>query len=119
MSARRRNCWPMTPRPRCPSTRACSTSRRTTRRAAPRRRRRRRPNSARPGRRSEQETGATVMTDSHRSFFDELNWFDEEHCNRLDDELRWARAECPVVRTKYDGGMYIVTRYEDLRTVAE
>jgi cytochrome P450 len=59
------------------------------------------------------------MTDSHRSFFDELNWFDEEHCNRLDDELRWARAECPVVRTKYDGGMYIVTRYEDLRTVAE
>jgi cytochrome P450 len=59
------------------------------------------------------------MTDSHRSFFDELNWFDEEHCNRLDDELRWARAKCPVVHTKYDGGMYIVTRYEDLRTVAE
>jgi cytochrome P450 len=59
------------------------------------------------------------MTDSHRSFFDELNWFDEEHCNRLDDELRWARAKCPVVHTEYDGGMYIVTRYEDLRTVAE
>jgi cytochrome P450 len=59
------------------------------------------------------------MTDSHRSFFTELNWFDEEHCTRLDDELRWARKECPVVHTKYDGGMYIVTRYEDLRTVAE
>ena len=36
------------------------------------------------------------MADSDRSFFTELNWFDEEQCNRLDDELRWARAECPV-----------------------
>jgi cytochrome P450 len=59
------------------------------------------------------------MTESHRSFFEELNWFDAEQCARLDDELRWARAECPVVHTKYDGGMYIVTRYDDLRTVAE
>lgn len=59
------------------------------------------------------------MTESHRSFFEELNWFDAEQCARLDDELRWARAQCPVVHTSYDGGMYIVTRYDDLRTVAE
>jgi cytochrome P450 len=59
------------------------------------------------------------MTESHRTFFDELNWFDAEQCARLDDELRWARGKCPVVHTKYDGGMYIVTRYDDLRTVAE
>jgi len=59
------------------------------------------------------------MTDPHRSFFDDLNWFDEAHCTRLDDELRWARAECPVVHTNYDGGMYVVTRHQDLRTVAE
>lgn len=59
------------------------------------------------------------MTESHRSFFEELNWFDAAQCTRLDDELRWARAECPVVHTQYDGGMYIVTRYDDLRTVAE
>ena len=59
------------------------------------------------------------MTDPHRSFFDDLNWFDEDHCTRLDDELRWARAECPVVHTNYDGGMYVITRHEDLRTVAE
>lgn len=59
------------------------------------------------------------MTDPHRSFFDDLNWFDEEHCIRLDDELRWARAKCPVVHTNYDGGMYVVTRHEDLRMVAE
>lgn len=60
-----------------------------------------------------------AMTDPHRQFFEELNWFDAEHCARLDDELRWARRRCPVVHTNYDGGMHIVTRYEDLRTMAE
>jgi cytochrome P450 len=59
------------------------------------------------------------MADPHRQFFEELDWFDPEHCARLDDELQWARRECPVVHTKYDGGMHIVTRYEDLRTVAQ
>jgi cytochrome P450 len=59
------------------------------------------------------------MADPHRSFFEELDWFDPEQCTRLDDELRWARAQCPVVHSNYDGGMYVVTRYEDLRTVAE
>ncbi|GAA1268826.1 cytochrome P450 [Pseudonocardia aurantiaca] len=59
------------------------------------------------------------MVDSHQHFFDELNWFDEEHCTRMDDELRWARSECPVVHTNYDGGMHVVTRYDDLRAVAE
>ncbi|CNE42647.1 cytochrome P450 143 [Mycobacterium tuberculosis] len=59
------------------------------------------------------------MADPHRQFFEELDWFDPEHCARLDDELQWARRECPVVHTNYDGGMHIVTRYEDLRTVAQ
>jgi cytochrome P450 len=59
------------------------------------------------------------MADSHQRFFDELNWFDAGHCARLDDELTWARAECPVVHTSFNGGMHIVTRYDDLRTVAE
>ena len=59
------------------------------------------------------------MTDAHRRFFEELDWFNQEHCARLDDELQWARQECPVVHTNYDGGMHIVTRYDDLRTVAE
>jgi cytochrome P450 len=60
-----------------------------------------------------------AMADPHRQFFEELNWFDAEQCARLDDELRWARRQCPVVHTNYDGGMHIVTRYQDLRTVAE
>jgi cytochrome P450 len=59
------------------------------------------------------------MADSHHRFFDELDWFDAAHCARLDDELTWARAECPVVHTNFNGGMHIVTRYDDLRTVAE
>jgi cytochrome P450 len=60
-----------------------------------------------------------TMADPHREFFEELDFFNAEHCARLDDELRWARGECPVVHTNYDGGMHIVTRYDDLRTVAE
>ncbi|MDB4872959.1 MAG: Cytochrome, partial [Gemmatimonadales bacterium] len=59
------------------------------------------------------------MVDSHRQFFDKLNWFDEQMCTRLDGELQWARAECPVVHTRFGGGAHIVTRYDDLRTVAE
>lgn len=57
--------------------------------------------------------------DSHPQFFDELNWFDEQMCTRLDGELQWARAECPVVHTRFGGGAHIVTHYDDPRTVAE
>ncbi|MEU7634061.1 cytochrome P450 [Nocardia sp. NPDC049220] len=58
------------------------------------------------------------MIDSHQDFFDGLDFFDERHCARLDDELKWAREQCPVVHTNFGGGMHIVTRYADLRTVA-
>ena len=60
-----------------------------------------------------------VNADPHREFFDKLNWFDEADCERLDEELAWARKECPVVHTGFDGGMHVITRYDDLRTVAE
>jgi cytochrome P450 len=59
------------------------------------------------------------MADSHHRFFEELDWFDADHCAQLDDELTWARAQCPVAHTNFNGGMHIVTRYDDLRTVAE
>lgn len=58
------------------------------------------------------------MADSHQEFFENLDWFDESHCARLDDQLAWARAQCPVVHTGFGGGMHVVTRYEDLVTVA-
>jgi cytochrome P450 len=59
------------------------------------------------------------VTDQHREFFEKLDWYRREDCERLEDELRWAREQCPIVHSGYDGGMYVVTRYEDLRTVAE
>jgi cytochrome P450 len=59
------------------------------------------------------------MTDAHREFFENLDWFRREDCERLPEELAWSRKECPVVHSAFDGGQYVVTRYEDLRTVAE
>ena len=59
------------------------------------------------------------MTDQHTEFFENIDWFNREDCERLDDELKWARSECPVPHSGFDGGMYVVTRYDDLRTVAE
>ena len=35
----------------------------------------------------------------------------------LVEALAVARAECPVPHTEADGGYYVVTRYEDVRTV--
>ncbi|AYF73896.1 cytochrome P450 [Nocardia yunnanensis] len=58
------------------------------------------------------------MTDDHQGFFDRLDWFDEQDCARLDEELTWARGACPVAHTGFGEGMYVVTRYEDLVTVA-
>lgn len=59
------------------------------------------------------------MTDTHHEFFRKLDWFAEDDCARLDEELAWARAESPVVHSDFDGGMYVVTTYEGLRTVGE
>jgi cytochrome P450 len=59
------------------------------------------------------------MTDAHREFFENIDWFRTEDCKRLPEELAWSREECPVVHTGFDGGQYLVTRYDDLKTVAE
>lgn len=52
-------------------------------------------------------------------FFEHLDWYRQEDCERLPQELALARRECPVVHSGYDGGQYVVTRYDDLRTVGE
>lgn len=59
------------------------------------------------------------MTDGHHEFFDNIDWYRREDCERLPEELAWSRRECPVVHTNFDGGQYVVSRYDDLRTVAE
>jgi hypothetical protein len=56
-------------------------------------------------------------TGPHHEFFEHLDWYREEDCARLPQELAWSRRECPVVHSGYDGGQYVVTRYDDLRTV--
>ncbi|MDR7275654.1 cytochrome P450 [Catenuloplanes atrovinosus] len=59
------------------------------------------------------------MTDSHVEFFAQLDWFSRADGQRLAAELAWSRRECPVVHSGYDGGQYVVTRYDDLRTIGE
>jgi cytochrome P450 len=59
------------------------------------------------------------MSDAHREFFENIDWFRREDCERLPEELAWARAECPIPHTNYDGGQHLVTRYDDLRIIGE
>jgi cytochrome P450 len=48
-----------------------------------------------------------------------LDLFDPAHSERLWEVLAYARSACPVLKTDADDGYYIVTRYDDLRTVLE
>jgi cytochrome P450 len=48
-----------------------------------------------------------------------LDLFDPAHSGRLWEVLAYARSECPVLKTDADDGYFIVTRYDDLRTVLE
>ncbi len=48
-----------------------------------------------------------------------LDLFDPAHGERLWEVLSYARSACPVLKTDADEGYYIVTRYDDLRTVLE
>ena len=48
-----------------------------------------------------------------------LDLFDPAHSERLWEILAYARSQCPVLKTDADDGYYIVTRYDDLRTVLE
>jgi cytochrome P450 len=48
-----------------------------------------------------------------------LDLFNPSHSERLWEVLSYARTACPVLKTDADEGYYIVTRYDDLRTVLE
>jgi cytochrome P450 len=48
-----------------------------------------------------------------------LDLFDPAHSARLWEVLAYARAQCPVLKTDADDGYYIVTRYDDVRSVLE
>ena len=48
-----------------------------------------------------------------------LDLFNPSHSERLWEVLSYARTACPVLKTDADEGYYIITRYDDLRTVLE
>jgi cytochrome P450 len=45
--------------------------------------------------------------------------FDPDHVEPAWDVLSLARSRCPVMRTTADAGYYLVTRFDDVRTVLE
>ncbi len=48
-----------------------------------------------------------------------LDLFDPSHSERLWEVLSYARTASPVLKTDADEGYYVITRYDDLRTVLE
>ena len=60
---------------------------------------------------------ATVSTEELAPHFD---LYDSEHCKRIDEVLKYSRESesCPIIKTDADDGYFIVTRYDDLKTVA-
>lgn len=59
------------------------------------------------------------MAKSVREILDNIDLYADDQREHLVDALAAARTECPVLRTGADDGYYVVTRYEDVRTVCE
>ena len=59
------------------------------------------------------------MSKSVAEILDNVDLYADDQCEHLLDALAVARTECPVLHTDVDGGYYVVTRYEDVRTVCE
>jgi cytochrome P450 len=58
-------------------------------------------------------------TASVQELAEHFDLYDPAHTARLWEVLAYARAKCPVLHTDADQGYYIVTRYDDVRAVAE
>jgi cytochrome P450 len=48
-----------------------------------------------------------------------LDLFDPEQSENMTAALARARTSCPVLRSEADGGYYLLTRYDDVRSVCE
>lgn len=57
------------------------------------------------------------MDKSVADILENIDLYAEDQREHLVDALGVAREECPVAHTTADGGYYVVTRYEDVRTV--
>lgn len=59
------------------------------------------------------------MNKSVPEILENLDLYADDQREHLLDALAVARDECPVLHTAADGGYYVVSRYEDVRTVCE
>ena len=59
------------------------------------------------------------MPKSVKEILSNLDLFDPEQTDNMVEALAEARRSCPVIHTESDGGYYLVTRYEDVRSACE
>ena len=59
------------------------------------------------------------MAKSAEEILNDLDLFDPEQGEHMEEALAVARQRCPVVHSTKDGGYYLLTRYDDVRSVAE
>jgi cytochrome P450 len=57
------------------------------------------------------------MSKSVAEILQNIDLYADDQREHLLDALAVARRECPVLHTEADGGYYVVSRYEDVRTV--
>lgn len=58
-----------------------------------------------------------TQNDDLAQLLSEFDPFSEAHFARLPEAMEYARGKCPVVHTQSHGGMYLVTRYADVKSV--
>jgi cytochrome P450 len=57
------------------------------------------------------------MSKSVAEILQNIDLYAEDQREHLLDALAVARRDCPVLHTEVDGGYYVISRYEDIRTV--
>jgi cytochrome P450 len=57
------------------------------------------------------------MSKSVAEILQNIDLYAEDQREHLLDALAVARRDCPVLHTEVDGGYYVISRYEDVRTV--
>ncbi|EHB56499.1 cytochrome P450 [Mycolicibacterium rhodesiae JS60] len=59
------------------------------------------------------------MAKSAEEILTNLDLFDPEQGEHMEEALALARQKCPIVHSPNDGGYFLLTRYDDVRSVAE
>lgn len=59
----------------------------------------------------------TSIDSDHAALLAQFNLFDDGDFARMPDAMEYARSRCPVVHTSAYGGMYMVTRFDDVKAI--